>query len=96
MILDSDHLTFEEMTKGKYFTRLGNYINLSSLVLYLYYYITTLDSEISVMWNAGFGLGKLLFYSLRYFSLLYVISTNIELYLANVSAETLVFIYFLF
>ncbi|PAV16655.1 hypothetical protein PNOK_0827500 [Pyrrhoderma noxium] len=83
------HPTLEETIKNVYLTRIENYIILSSMVLYLYYYVTTLDNEISLMWNARFGVGKLLFYSLRYFTLLYVTFVNIvaEFYSTNISAE---------
>ncbi|PAV16677.1 hypothetical protein PNOK_0829700 [Pyrrhoderma noxium] len=67
-----DHPTSEEIIKEIYLIQLGSYISLSSLVLYLYYYVTTLDSEFSVMWVARFGIGKFLFYSILHLALRYV------------------------
>ncbi|PAV16676.1 hypothetical protein PNOK_0829600 [Pyrrhoderma noxium] len=66
MISPSSQPVSEEIIKDVYFTQLVIHTNLSSLVLYLYYYVTTLDSEISVMWTARFGIGKFLFYSISY------------------------------
>ncbi|PAV16649.1 hypothetical protein PNOK_0826900 [Pyrrhoderma noxium] len=96
MTPDLGHFSLEELIKEVYCTRLWNYTILSALVLYIYYYVTTLDSEVSVMWGAGFGIGKLIFYSIRYFTLFYVIFINIGLSHThtNVSAETLVFWHF--
>ncbi|OCB90483.1 hypothetical protein A7U60_g2274 [Sanghuangporus baumii] len=43
--------------------------SLSSMVLYIYNYFLTLDSEVSVMWRAGQGIGKTLYFVLRYCTL---------------------------
>ncbi|KAL5503828.1 hypothetical protein ACEPAH_7899 [Sanghuangporus vaninii] len=43
--------------------------SLSSMVLYIYNYLLTLDSEVSVMWRAGQGIGKILYFVLRYCTL---------------------------
>ncbi|PAV16674.1 hypothetical protein PNOK_0829400 [Pyrrhoderma noxium] len=69
----------EDIIEYIHFNQLATYVYLSSLVIYLHFYVSTLDNEISLMWKARFGMGKFLFYSLRYLTLLVIVFMNIGL-----------------
>ncbi|KAH8111206.1 hypothetical protein DFH11DRAFT_648919 [Phellopilus nigrolimitatus] len=61
--------------------------NLSALALLSYDFIVTLDGEYALMWNASFGLGKVLFLAIRYAHLFTIIIINLVLFLPEASSE---------
>ncbi|KAH8111197.1 hypothetical protein DFH11DRAFT_648500 [Phellopilus nigrolimitatus] len=61
--------------------------NLSALAFLSYDFILTFNDEISLMWNATLGAGKVLFFTVRYFTLFSVIFINIVLFLPEASPE---------
>ncbi|KAH8116644.1 hypothetical protein DFH11DRAFT_1223714 [Phellopilus nigrolimitatus] len=50
--------------------QLTKMLNLASLALYIYDYGITFDREVTTMWSAGMGIGKLLFLAARYCTLI--------------------------
>ncbi|PAV16651.1 hypothetical protein PNOK_0827100 [Pyrrhoderma noxium] len=77
------------LTEEVLMIQLTKYAGLSSMILYLYYYVTTLDTEFSVMLTSRHGIGKLLFYTLRYLTLFSTLYTNIAPFFPNQSYEML-------
>ncbi|PAV19488.1 hypothetical protein PNOK_0442200 [Pyrrhoderma noxium] len=61
--------------------------SLSALTLLLYDFILTFNSEVSMIWGARLGLGKILFLTVRYYSVISLIVINTILLLPNASEE---------
>ncbi|EJD04631.1 uncharacterized protein FOMMEDRAFT_146476 [Fomitiporia mediterranea MF3/22] len=70
-----------------YIIQLTKLMSVSSMTLYLYDFLLTHDDEVLFMWKAGFGLGKVVYFSVRYLTLFVMLFINIMLFLPQVSDE---------
>ncbi|EJC99604.1 uncharacterized protein FOMMEDRAFT_160026 [Fomitiporia mediterranea MF3/22] len=62
-------------------------LNLSSTVLYIYEMLTTFDREVTFMWTSGFNIGKLLYFVIRYFTLIVMVAIHGAIFMPNGSAQ---------
>lgn len=77
----------ETLSKAVNAIRLTKITNLSSCFLFFYDFVSTMDREYRLMWTPRFTFGKLLFFLIRYYTLVTLVLITTVMFLPNPSGK---------